>query len=184
MFRITATIATVSSRKWLLRLRHAGRRAVCGGRAVCERGAPRLAVRRAPPRLTRPAHGLQVTVEQPRGAARRGGSQQLLGGALAETGMHLADAGLDGQGWAVGQAGLVSRCCVLRRRLGGRRLSPASARQMACRRAELTLEQDLIDLASHQKEAQRRSSFAYVVMRPDERVQLGCVHRPVREGGL
>jgi len=32
------------------------------------------------------------------------------------------------------------------------------------------------DLASHQKEAQRRSSFAYVVMRPDERVQLGCVY--------
>jgi hypothetical protein len=41
---------------------------------------------------------------------------------------------------------------------------------------ELTLEQDLIDLAWHQKEAQRRSSFAYVVMRPDERVQLGCVY--------
>jgi hypothetical protein len=41
---------------------------------------------------------------------------------------------------------------------------------------DLTLEQDLIDLASHQKEAQRRSSFAYVVMRPDERVQLGCVY--------
>jgi hypothetical protein len=40
----------------------------------------------------------------------------------------------------------------------------------------LTLEQDLIDLAWHQKEAQRRSSFAYVVMRPDERVQLGCVY--------
>jgi hypothetical protein len=41
---------------------------------------------------------------------------------------------------------------------------------------DLTLEQDLIDLAWHQKEAQRRSSFAYVVMRPDERVQLGCVY--------
>jgi hypothetical protein len=41
---------------------------------------------------------------------------------------------------------------------------------------DLTLEQDLIDLASHQKEAQRRSSFAYAVMRPDERVQLGCVY--------
>jgi hypothetical protein len=38
------------------------------------------------------------------------------------------------------------------------------------------LEQDLIDLAWHQKEAQRRSSFAYVVMRPDERVQPGCVY--------
>jgi hypothetical protein len=40
----------------------------------------------------------------------------------------------------------------------------------------LTLEQDLIDLAWHQKEAQQRSSFAYAVMRPDERVQLGCVY--------
>jgi hypothetical protein len=38
------------------------------------------------------------------------------------------------------------------------------------------LEQDLIDLAWHQKEAQRRSSFAYAVMRPDERVQLGCFY--------
>jgi hypothetical protein len=41
---------------------------------------------------------------------------------------------------------------------------------------DLTLEQDLIDLAWHQKEAQRRSSFAYAVMRPDERVQLGCLY--------
>jgi len=41
---------------------------------------------------------------------------------------------------------------------------------------DLTLEQDLIELAWHQREAQRRSSFAYVVMRPDERVQLGCVY--------
>jgi|RhiMethySRZTD1v2_1073278.scaffolds.fasta_scaffold537998_2 hypothetical protein len=41
---------------------------------------------------------------------------------------------------------------------------------------DLTLEQDLIDLASHQKEAQRRSSFAYAVMRPHERVQLGCLY--------
>jgi hypothetical protein len=40
----------------------------------------------------------------------------------------------------------------------------------------LSLEQDLIDLAWHQKEAQQRSSFAYAVMRPDERVQLGCVY--------
>jgi hypothetical protein len=47
------------------------------------------------------------------------------------------------------------------------------------------LEQDLIDLASHQKEAQRRSSFAYVVMRPDERVQLGCVYIvPSRKRGF
>jgi hypothetical protein len=41
---------------------------------------------------------------------------------------------------------------------------------------DLTLEQDQIDLAWHQKEAQRRSSFAYAVMRPDERVELGCVY--------
>jgi hypothetical protein len=43
-------------------------------------------------------------------------------------------------------------------------------------REDLTLEQDLIDLAWHQKEAQRRSSFAYAVMRSDERVQLGCIY--------
>jgi hypothetical protein len=41
---------------------------------------------------------------------------------------------------------------------------------------DLSLEQDLIDLAWHQKEAQRRSSFTYAVMRPDERVQLGCLY--------
>jgi hypothetical protein len=41
---------------------------------------------------------------------------------------------------------------------------------------DLTLEQDLIDLAWHQKEAQRRSSFAYAVMRPYELVQLGCIY--------
>jgi hypothetical protein len=28
----------------------------------------------------------------------------------------------------------------------------------------------------NQGEAQRRSSFAYTVMRPDERVQLGCIY--------
>src|SRR5687768_3388781 len=49
---------------------------------------------------------LHVTVEQPRGGVRRGGGQQLFGGALAEEGVHLADAALDGQGWAVGQVGL------------------------------------------------------------------------------
>ena len=43
-------------------------------------------------------------------------------------------------------------------------------------RAELTLEQDLIDLASHQKEFQRRSSFAYAAMSPDETRLLGCVY--------
>ncbi len=41
---------------------------------------------------------------------------------------------------------------------------------------DLTLEQDLIDLGWHQKEFQRRSSFAYTVMTPDERHCLGCVY--------
>ena len=42
--------------------------------------------------------------------------------------------------------------------------------------AELTLEQDLVDLGWHQKEFQRRSSFAYTVMNPDESICLGCVY--------
>jgi hypothetical protein len=41
---------------------------------------------------------------------------------------------------------------------------------------QLTLEQDLIDLGWHQKEFQRRSSFAYTVMRPDESMCLGCTY--------
>ena len=41
---------------------------------------------------------------------------------------------------------------------------------------ELTLEQDLIDLGWHQKEFQRRTSFAYTVMSPDESICLGCVY--------
>lgn len=40
----------------------------------------------------------------------------------------------------------------------------------------LTLEQDLIDLGWHQKEFQRRTSFAYTVMNPDESECLGCVY--------
>ena len=43
-------------------------------------------------------------------------------------------------------------------------------------RADLSLEQDLIDLGWHQKEFQRRSSFAYTVMSADESVCLGCVY--------
>ncbi|MGC9342483.1 MAG: hypothetical protein ACP5E3_07280 [Bacteroidales bacterium] len=39
-----------------------------------------------------------------------------------------------------------------------------------------TLEQDLIDLGWHQKEFQRRSSFAYTVMNPDESECLGCIY--------
>jgi hypothetical protein len=41
---------------------------------------------------------------------------------------------------------------------------------------DLTLEQDLIDLAWHQKEFQMRSSFAYTVMSIDESRCLGCVY--------
>ncbi|GAC1344460.1 MAG: hypothetical protein NVSMB27_05480 [Ktedonobacteraceae bacterium] len=41
---------------------------------------------------------------------------------------------------------------------------------------ELTLEQDLIDLGWHQKEFQRRTSFAYTVMNLDESQCLGCVY--------
>ena len=41
---------------------------------------------------------------------------------------------------------------------------------------DLTLEQDLIDLGWHQKEFQRRTSFAYTVMNPDETICLGCVY--------
>jgi hypothetical protein len=41
---------------------------------------------------------------------------------------------------------------------------------------ELSLEQDLIDLGWHQKEFQKRSSFAYTVMSLDEKKCLGCVY--------
>ena len=40
----------------------------------------------------------------------------------------------------------------------------------------MTLEQDLIDLGWHQKEFQKRSSFAYTMMSLDERQCLGCVY--------
>jgi hypothetical protein len=41
---------------------------------------------------------------------------------------------------------------------------------------ELTLEQDLIDLGWHQKEFQRRTSFAFTVMNIKESKCLGCVY--------
>ena len=41
---------------------------------------------------------------------------------------------------------------------------------------DLTREQDLIDLGWHQKEFQRKTSFAYTVMAPDESECLGCVY--------
>ena len=49
---------------------------------------------------------------------------------------------------------------------------------------DLTFEQDLIDLGWHQKEFQRRSSFAYTVMNPTEAQCLGCVYiNPTRKRG-
>lgn len=42
--------------------------------------------------------------------------------------------------------------------------------------ADLTLEQDLIDLGWHQKEFQNRASFAYTVMNRQETHCLGCVY--------
>jgi hypothetical protein len=42
--------------------------------------------------------------------------------------------------------------------------------------ADLSLEQDLIDLAWHQKEFQIGSSFAYSVLSLDESRTLGCVY--------
>lgn len=41
---------------------------------------------------------------------------------------------------------------------------------------DLTFEQDLIDLGWHQKEFQRRSSFAYTVVSLDERQVVGCLY--------
>ena len=48
----------------------------------------------------------------------------------------------------------------------------------------LTLEQNLIDLGWHQKEFQRRRSFAYTVVALDESRVLGCVYiYPTRKAG-
>jgi hypothetical protein len=48
----------------------------------------------------------------------------------------------------------------------------------------LTLEQNLIDLGWHQKEFQRRRSFAYTVVALDESRVLGCVYiDPTRKAG-
>ncbi len=49
----------------------------------------------------------------------------------------------------------------------------------------LTLEQNLIDLGWHQKEFQRRRSFTYTVVAPDESRVLGCVYiYPTRKQGF
>lgn len=51
-------------------------------------------------------------------------------------------------------------------------------------RDDLSLEQNLIDLAWHQKEFQRRSSFAYTVVTLDESRVIGCVYIvPCDKGG-
>ena len=42
--------------------------------------------------------------------------------------------------------------------------------------ADLSIEQNIVDLAWHQKEFQLRSSFDYAVMSLDERRLLGCVY--------
>jgi len=48
----------------------------------------------------------------------------------------------------------------------------------------LTLEQNLVDLGWHQKEFQRRSSFAYTVVTLDESRVIGCVYiDPTRKRG-
>jgi RimJ/RimL family protein N-acetyltransferase len=49
---------------------------------------------------------------------------------------------------------------------------------------EMTLEQDLVDLGWHQKEAQLRRSFNYACVAPDEGRLLGCVYvdPPEKEG--
>ena len=41
---------------------------------------------------------------------------------------------------------------------------------------ELTIEQDLVDLAWHQKEFEIKSSFTYTVMNPIETKCLGCIY--------
>jgi hypothetical protein len=42
--------------------------------------------------------------------------------------------------------------------------------------SDLSFEQDLIDLGWHHKEFQRRSSFAYTVVAPDESLCVGCAY--------
>lgn len=41
---------------------------------------------------------------------------------------------------------------------------------------DLSLEQNLVDLGWHQKEFERRTSFAYAVMSLDDKRELGCVY--------
>jgi len=47
--------------------------------------------------------------------------------------------------------------------------------------ADLTLEQNRIDVAWHHKEFQRRDAFTYAVVDPEETTELGCVYvQPTR----
>lgn len=49
----------------------------------------------------------------------------------------------------------------------------------------LSREQNLVDLGWHHKEFQRRTSFAYTVVEPDESRVLGCVYiYPTRKEGF
>ncbi len=49
---------------------------------------------------------------------------------------------------------------------------------------DMSLEQDLIDLGWHQKEFQRRTSFAYTVVTLDESRVIGCIYIfPFGKGG-
>lgn len=51
--------------------------------------------------------------------------------------------------------------------------------------AGLTLEQNLIDIGWHQKEFQRRRSFAYTIVSHDEAKVLGCVYvEPAQRQGF
>ncbi|MDP1616230.1 hypothetical protein [Phenylobacterium sp.] len=43
-------------------------------------------------------------------------------------------------------------------------------------RADMTLEEDLVDLGWHQGEFERRTSFAFTMMSPDESQCLGCAY--------
>jgi hypothetical protein len=48
----------------------------------------------------------------------------------------------------------------------------------------MSLEENLVDLGWHQKEFQRRTSFAFTVVAPDESRVLGCVYiNPTRKRG-
>jgi hypothetical protein len=50
--------------------------------------------------------------------------------------------------------------------------------------ADLTLDQNRIDVAWHHKEFQRRDAFTYAVVDPAGRVELGCVYvQPTRAQG-